>query len=206
MTQSTPVTVNIEGNIAWITIDYPPVNATGTAVRIGLPKVNVGLISGAGGSQRLPRLIGMEEAIDVACSGKILSADELLKLGGIDLIVNGDLREAAIAFAANIPERPLAVSLREVPKFGNTLIESKRRAITARAKGQHSPLHNLAAMLWSALPFKDGQPLERALRYAFFAERAVGKPTAIAGASVRTINEVTIVGGGLMGAGIAQQC
>lgn len=302
MTKISPVSVDIEGDIAWITIDYPPVNATSVAVRIGLekalsklgdtkvaflycagktfvaggdmsefdappalphlpdvvqaiedsptlivalmhgtvlgggfemamacawriakagtkfglPEVNVGLIPGAGGSQRLPRLIGMEDAIDVACSGKILKANELLKLGGLDLVVDGDLKEAARSFAATLPERPTPVSLREVPKYDDALIENKRRAIAARAKGQQSPLHNLDALEWSALPFIEGQPLERALhmklrhtpesralRYAFFAERAVAKPAAISGATPRTINEVTIVGGGLMGAGIA---
>jgi 3-hydroxyacyl-CoA dehydrogenase len=302
MTQSSPVSVDIEGNIAWITIDYPPVNATATAVRMGLehallqlgnakvaflqcagrtfvaggdmsefdsppelphlpdvvqaiedspipivalmhgtvlgggfeiamgcawriaktgtkfglPEVNVGLVPGAGGSQRLPRLIGMENAVDVACSGKILAAEELLKLGGLDLVVQDDLKAAALAFAADIPERPLAVSMRKVPEYDGTLIESKRRAIAARAKGQQSPIHNLDALQWAALPFSEGQPLERALhmklrhtpesralRYAFFAERVVGKPAAIAGTTPRAINKVTVVGGGLMGAGIA---
>ncbi len=301
MTHSSPVSVEIESDIAWITIDYPPVNATATAVRIGLdlalsqlgnakvaflqcagrtfvaggdmsefdappalphlpdvvqaiedcstpivalmhgmvlgggfeiamacawriakvgtkfglPEVNVGLVPGAGGSQRLPRLIGMADAIDVACSGKVLTAGELQKLGGLDLVVEGDLKAAAVAFATNLPERPAAVSLRDVPEYDNTLIESKRRVISSQSKGQQSPLHNLDALQWASLPFSKGQPLERtlhlklrdtpesrALRYAFFAERAVAKPAAIAGAVPHSINEVAIVGGGLMGAGI----
>lgn len=302
MTKSSPVSVELEGDVAWITIDYPPVNATSTAVRVGLdqalsqlgnarvaflqcagqtfvaggdmsefdappklphlpdvvqaiensptpiialmhgtvlgggleiamacawriaksdtkfglPEVHVGLVPGAGGSQRLPRLIGMEDAIDVACSGKILNAEELLNLGGLDLVVDGDLKAAANKFAADLPARPSAVSLREVPKYAATLVEEKRLAIAKRAKGQQSPLHNLDTLLWASLPFERGQPLERALhmklrktaeskalRYAFFAERAVAKPEAIKGAVPQTINEVTIVGGGFMGAGIA---
>ena len=302
MTKSMPVSVEFEGDIAWITIDYPPVNATSTAVRVGLiqalgelgnsriaflqcvgrtfiaggdmsefdappvsphlpdvvqaiensstpivalmhgsvlgggfeivmacawriaktstifglPEVNVGLVPGAGGSQRLPRLIGMETAIDVACSGKILRAEDLLKLGGLDLVVEGNLTAAAKAFTDKLPTRPVAVSLRNVLNFDKAVIETKRSAITRKAKGQRSPLHNLDALLWSELPFTQGQSLERtlhlklrktaeseALRYAFFAERAVAKPTAILGVTPQIINEVTIVGGGLMGAGIA---
>lgn len=302
MTKSSPVSVELEGDIAWITIDYPPVNATSTAVRVGLdqalrqlgnasvaflqcagrtfvaggdmsefdaapvlphlpdvvqaiedsstpiialmhstvlgggfeiamacawriamsgtkfglPEVHVGLVPGAGGSQRLPRLIGMADAIDIACSGKFLPADELLKLGGLDLVVDGDMKAAAIAFAGNLPTRPMAVSLRNVQKYDDTLIETKRKSIAARAKGQQSPLHNLDALVWADLPFAEGQPLERALhmklrhtaesralRYAFFAERAVAKPEAIKGATPQSIKEVAIVGGGLMGAGIA---
>lgn len=300
MTQHSPVSVETNGTIAWITIDYPPVNATSNAVRaglndaltmlaptkvaflqcagrtfvaggdmsefdappvlphlpdvvqaiedspvpivalmhgtvlgggfeiamacawriasadtrFGLPEVNVGLIPGAGGSQRLPRLIGFAASVDIACSGKMVSAKELLTIGGLDLVIEGDLKQAAREFAKNLPERPVPVSQLTVSDIGN--LGQIRKQLVMRAKGQRSPLHNLNSLEWSALPFYQGQPKERALhlelratsesralRYAFFAERAVAKPREIAGAKARDINQIVIVGGGLMGAGIA---
>ena len=190
-----------------------------SGTRFGLPEVNVGLIPGAGGTQRAPRLVGMKSAIDMACSGKMLSADEMLEIGGIDLIANGDLADAAQAFAESLPERPMAVSARDVPSFDVELIGTARAALKKRAKGQISPLENLEALLWSKEPFSIGQPKERArhielrhtpesraLRHAFFAERTVAKPDAIAGAKAREVNHIAVVGGGLMGAGIATAC
>lgn len=187
--------------------------ASGTG--FGLPEVNVGLIPGAAGTQRLPRLIGMDAAIDIACSGKIVKADAMLALGGIDM-VSDDLEAAVESFIADLPDRPTAISAREVPAFAEDLIDTKRAALTKRAKGQQSPLENLEALQWALEPFAEGQPKERArhlalrhspesraLRHAFFAERVVAKPDAIKGATPRDIASLVVVGGGLMGAGIA---
>jgi 3-hydroxyacyl-CoA dehydrogenase len=140
----------------------------------------------------------------------------MITLGGVDRIVDGDMAEAARAFAEELPERPVPVSQRDVPAFGADLIEGKRAALAKRAKGQQSPLLNLDALLWAAMPFSDARPKERALhldlrhsaesralRHAFFAERAVSKPAAIKGADARDVTAATVVGGGLMGAGIA---
>ncbi|GGE57057.1 3-hydroxyacyl-CoA dehydrogenase [Actibacterium pelagium] len=181
----------------------------------GLPEVNVGLIPGAGGTQRLPRLVGMETAIDMACSGKILKAEALKPLGAVDLI-EADLTQAARDFAKELPERPLPVSQREVPEFAVDLLESSHAALKKRAKGQRSPLENLMALIWALEPFEHGQPKERArhlelrksaesraLRHAFFAERSVSKPSDIVGVEPRNISQIAVVGGGLMGAGIA---
>ncbi|WP_212523560.1 FAD-dependent oxidoreductase [Actibacterium sp. MT2.3-13A] len=184
--------------------------------RFGLPEVNVGLIPGAGGTQRLPRLIGMEPAIDLACNGALLKAEQLLELGGIDAIAGGDLIAAARAFAAELPARPVAVSQRPAVGIDPALIEGRRAEIAKRAKGATAPLDNLEALQWAALPFAQGQPRERArhlalrrssqsraLRHAFFAERKIARPDAITGAAPREIAHVAVVGGGLMGAGIA---
>lgn len=184
--------------------------------KFGLPEVNVGLIPGAAGTQRAPRLVGMEAAIDLACSGKIIPAEKMLELGGIDAIAEGDLKQAARDFIADLPERPLAISQREVAEFDPSLIETKRAELTKRAKGQQSPLENLAALQWALEPFAEGQPKERArhlelrhspesraLRHAFFSERVVAKPDAIKGAEPLEISHCAVVGGGLMGAGIA---
>jgi 3-hydroxyacyl-CoA dehydrogenase len=196
--------------------------ASGT--RFGLPEVNVGLIPGAGGTQRLPRLIGLLPAIDVACSGGLLRADELLRLGGLDAIAEGDLQLAAQQFAQKLPARPVPLRLRTVAAVAAAVaaavelaeIEEKRGEIAKKSKGANAPLLNLEALLWSALPFAEAQPKERALhlelrdsrqsralRHVFFAERAVVKPAAISGATPRDVRHVAVVGGGLMGAGIA---
>jgi 3-hydroxyacyl-CoA dehydrogenase len=187
--------------------------------KFGLPEVNVGLIPGAGGTQRAPRLLGLSAAIDLACSGKIIPATQMLQLGGIDQITSGDLKEAARAFAAALPDQPIKIRDRAVAALDGDAYAAAETALKKRAKGQQSPLLNLEALQWAALPFAEGQPKERArhlelrkssesqaLRYAFFAERAVSKPKAIEGIAPRDLNHVAIVGGGLMGAGIAMAC
>ena len=181
-------------------------------VKIGLPEVNMGLIPGAGGTQRAPRLIGMEAAIDMACRGRIFAAEEVFDLGGIDLI-SKDIIADIKAFAEDLPPRPEPVSARDVdvPDLSGVADEVRKRA-----KGQSSPLENLNALQWVALPFAEGQPKERArhlelrqsaesraLRHAFFAERQAAKPDAIKDVTPRDIARIAIVGGGLMGAGIA---
>ena len=103
--------------------------------------------------------------------------------------------------------------------MGAAALEAKRAEIAKRAKGQQSPLLNLDALQWALLPFEEGQPKERALhldlrqsdesralRHAFFAERAVMRPAALKGAAPRELSRIAIVGGGLMGAGIAAAC
>lgn len=183
--------------------------------KFGLPEVNVGLIPGAGGSQRAPRLFGWDAAIDMACSGKLLTAEAALTLGAIDLI-DEDLETAAksIALTSHTP-----VSERAVAPLDSEWIIEKRTTLRHLARGQAAPLHNLDALLWACEPFAKGQPKERALhlslrasdesralRHAFFAERAVSQPAGIAGITPKEIASIAIVGGGLMGAGIAAAC
>ncbi|MEO1107959.1 MAG: FAD-dependent oxidoreductase [Pseudomonadota bacterium] len=187
--------------------------APGTS--FGLPEVNVGLIPGAGGTQRLPRLVGMDLAIDLACSGKILKAEVMQQHGAVDLVADS-LEDAVDRFVSDLPERPEPVSQRPVADFAPDLIEALRSKLEKRAKGQQSPMENLTALGWATEPFSVGQPKERALhmalrqsaesralRHAFFAERAVSKPAMIKGVEAREIHRIAIVGGGLMGAGIA---
>ena len=187
--------------------------------RFGLPEVNVGLIPGAAGTQRLPRLIGLEASIDVACSGKMLTATDLKALGGLDVLTSDDLSDAAKDLIATNPIAPTPISQRIVAPMSADALEEKRAALTKRAKGQQSPLLNLEALLWSLEPFGVGQPKERerhlalrhspesrALRHAFFSERNVARPAAIKDATARDISKIAIVGGGLMGAGIATAC
>ncbi len=187
--------------------------------RFGLPEVNVGLIPGAGGSQRAPRLLGMETAIEMACLGKTFTAEALAESGAIDAVVSDDLRQAVEAFIADLPPRPVPVSQRTARMPSPEALSAARERIEKRARGQQSPLHNFEALQWAALPFAEGQAKERALhlklrlsdesralRHAFFAERAVARPAAIAGATPREVRKVAVAGGGLMGAGIATAC
>lgn len=184
--------------------------------KFGLPEVNVGLIPGAGGTQRLPRLVGLSLAIDMAASGKIVDADTFFSAGGLDLVVEDSLEAAVLSFSADLPTLPDSLSARTVPALPPADMEKLRATIETRAKGQNSPLLNLEALTLSLQPFEQGQPKERALhlelresmqsqalRHAFFAERAVSKPSAIATGQPREINCIVVVGGGLMGAGIA---
>lgn len=184
--------------------------------KFGLPEVNVGLIPGAGGTQRTPRLVGMEMAIDMAASGKMFDADALLSSGGVDAVFDIVPTEAAKAFLAGSPERPVPVSRRSLETGASEAIDAKRAAIEKRARGQRSPLLNLESLEWATLPFTEGQPKERArhlelrqsaesraLRHAFFAEREVAKPKAAEGHAPRALAHIAVVGGGLMGSGIA---
>ncbi len=191
-----------------------------SGTRFGLPEVNLGLVPGAAGSQRLPRLIGVEAAVELATTGQLIDAQKLYDLGGLDQVFEGDPVEAALKFAAELPATLSPISQRTPASVPDDYFETKRIELTKRAKGQTSPLDNLRAIEWAAiLPFKEGQPKERALhlelrdsaqskalRHAFFSERAVGKPKAIEGGAPRDINKITVVGGGLMGAGIAFAC
>lgn len=193
--------------------------AMGCAYRIaapgtqfGLPEVNVGLIPGAGGTQRAPRLFGWDAAVDLACSGKLLTAEHALKLGAIDAI-SEDFESAVQAL--EMPSRN-PVSQRLTAPLESGWFAEKRTTLKNRARGQAAPLHNLDALQWAAQPYAQGQPKERALhlslrssnesralRHAFFAERAVAQPADISGGTAKDITTVAIVGGGLMGAGIA---
>jgi len=167
-----------------------------SGTRFGLPEVNVGLIPGAGGTQRLPRLVPMVDAINMACRGSLMPATALLEVGAIDRIVDGDLRAGAVAFVAELPDRPSPISARTANHVAPDYLDAEREKLRSGARGQQSPLHNLTALQWASLPFSAGQTKERALhlelrnsaesralRYAFFAERELARPKLISGVS-----------------------
>lgn len=187
--------------------------------KIGLPEVNLGLIPGAGGTVRLPRLIDPIEAARLAVTGKPVSATEALELGLFDRLAEGDLLAAAIALAkdAATQPRPEPLLTRAAPKVDRTTWEAAMAKLTAKARGQDSP-HEAAAALRDALDH-DGvtalglerarfmrlkaSPQSAALRYIFFAERAVGKSPRTKGVAPRPLARIGVIGGGTMGAGIA---
>lgn len=185
--------------------------------KFALPEVNVGLVPGAGGTQRLPRLVGLELAVQMTTSGTPVSAQKFYEAGGLDRLFP-DISDATLSsFLQDLPERPEPVSHRPLTKLDEGWWAEQESKVARKAKGQDSPLQNLDLVrLATAVPFREGQPKERelhlalrqssqshALRHAFFAERAAARPDEIAGQTPRSINAITVVGGGLMGAGIA---
>ena len=122
--------------------------------RFGLPEVNVGLIPGAGGTQRAPRLMGWDSAIKMACHGQIMSAEELLKIGAIDLITD-DLEASVKSVSAEIP---IPVSAREIGNMPQEKWQEYSMLIQKRARGQNAPAHNLDALKWAIEPYVEGKP------------------------------------------------
>ncbi len=189
--------------------------------KVGLPEVLLGLIPGAGGTQRLPRLIGAEAALDMISSGKAIAASKALKLGVVDSISENDLREDAIALAKSVIGNDLAsrrISLMTVAPVPADFFETKRAELRKRRRGFEAPQACVNAVEAAAtLDFEAGTVAERKLfmeckaspqsdaqRHMFFAERTSLKvddlDKAIKGRDIKT---VAIIGAGTMGGGIA---
>jgi 3-hydroxyacyl-CoA dehydrogenase len=190
---------------------------------VGMPEVKLGLLPGASGTQRLPRLSGTQKALDIILSGNPLSAAEALKVGIIDKIVNDDdLQAAAIAYAEElIVAGPRRICDMTAPPPNPTLFDNTRKKIAAKTRGLISPEKIIRCVeLSTQIDFEQGCKRERefflecktspqssGLRHAFFAERAVSKVPGISKNSlVREINSVAVIGAGTMGSGIAYNC
>src|SRR5712691_1057014 len=193
------------------------------SAKVGLPEVQIGLLPGAGGTQRLPRLIGPKAALEMITSGRHVPAEEAHKLGVIDEVAPGsDLKGAAVAFARRVADtRPLPRIRDKNDRLAEgtpALFEGARKAIARRARNQHAPYACIEAVeAASTLPFDAGCALERklfdqqvasgesrALRYAFFAEREVAKlPHIPRDTALRPTDNPAVVGAGTMGGGIA---
>lgn len=187
--------------------------------KLGLPEVNLGLIPGAGGTVRLPRIIPPKRALEMITSGKPVDAAAAREMGLVDEIVD-NLEDAALAFARRVADapRPAPALLREVTR-PEGWAEAVAKA-TSKARGQKSvlraaeavtnalemePRAALAAERATFLELKD-DPQSLALRYIFFAERSVGRLPELNGVKPRDVRSVGVVGGGTMGAGIAVAC
>jgi 3-hydroxyacyl-CoA dehydrogenase len=182
--------------------------------RLGLPEVNLGIIPGAGGTQRAPRLAGVAAALDLILSGKPIPAERARELGLIDRIVEGPPREAALAAARALAEGEL-IARRTGELTARPDPEAVARAEAALPAHLHAPRRAIEAVAASDLPLAEGLARERALFrrcldhpqraalvHAFFAERAAAKfPEA--GAAARDVAALGVVGGGTMGTGIA---
>lgn len=193
------------------------------SAKVGLPEVKLGLLPGAGGTQRLPRLIGVEAALDLMTSGKPMAAAKAFELGLIDRLVDADLLEGALAYARELIQGdPVLRRVRDVKIHPSDvpadIFDSYRAKLAQRMRGQTAPQRIVACVEAAVnLPMDEGLQKERelfaeclnsnqsaALRHMFFAERESAKikglPKDIA---LRDIHRVGIVGGGTMGGGIA---
>jgi 3-hydroxyacyl-CoA dehydrogenase len=192
--------------------------------RLGLPEIKLGIIPGAGGTQRLPRLIGIDKAMAMILSGDPIPAREALAAGLIDEIVEGDLAAGALAFARRVvaEKRDLVlarnredrlISARgDLAKFDTAAADRTRRA-----RGQNAPLAAIEALRAAlTLPIAEGLRLERArfldlvagdqskaMRHIFFAEREAAKLPDIVTVKPVDVTRAAVIGAGTMGGGIA---
>jgi 3-hydroxyacyl-CoA dehydrogenase len=192
------------------------------SARLGLPEIKLGLLPGAGGTQRLPRLIGVEPALGIILSGEYLPADKARALGLLDEVAEGGLVEGAVAFAERLVSegRPLRKT-RELtidPEGAAGIFEKTRKSIARKARGMIAPYRCIESVENAvALPYDEGMAKEREYflecldseqskgqRHAFFAERQATKiPDVAADTPVQPIDTAAVLGCGTMGGGIA---
>jgi len=187
------------------------------SARMGLPEVKLGLLPGAGGTQRLPRLVGMAAALDMIVLGEPVSADRALTIGLIDDVVEADaLLEDAITFAETVAAPRRASEKRVEPETGQ--VERFAAANARKIKGLDAPRACMEAIQAAQrLPFAEGSRLEvslfarlvegeqsQAMRHAFFAERAAARIDGMPDGIVpRSVSRVGVIGAGTMGGGIS---
>ncbi|MDX1506670.1 MAG: 3-hydroxyacyl-CoA dehydrogenase NAD-binding domain-containing protein [Woeseiaceae bacterium] len=191
------------------------------SAKVGLPEVKLGLLPGAGGTQRTPRLAGVAAALDLMTSGTPIGAESAQTLGLIDRIVEGDLRQAALAYARELVDKGASCrrsSELPAPASDQPLFAEYRRQLEKKARGQIAPQRIVDCVeAATMLPFPDGMKKERetflelmagpqsaGLRHLFFAEREAGKIKGIGkDTPQREVKSVGVIGAGTMGSGIA---
>ncbi len=195
-----------------------------SAAKMGLPEVNLGILPGAGGTQRLPRLVGVQKALEMITSGRPVNADLALKTGLVDVVVEGrdanDALQAGLDFAEKViaNEMPVRRTGEQTDKLmpNPEVFETFRSILAKKARGMIAPFKCVEAVEAAVtLPLKEGLARERQLFeecmaspqregmiHAFFGERAVGKVKEMATGTARDIAKVGVIGGGTMGAGI----
>src|SRR5215472_15071817 len=193
--------------------------------RFGLPEVKLGLLPGAGGTQRLPRVVGPQKALQMIVSGDPIGADEALAAGLIDQIVDSDLAAAGAAFAEKVldEKRPLKkirdLSDKVSAALGTPEIFADfRKSVARQTRGFRAPENCIKAVEAAVnLPFDEGlkrerelfvellnSPQSKAQRYFFFAEREAAKiPDVPADTAAKEIKKAAVIGAGTMGGGIA---
>lgn len=188
------------------------------SARVGLPEVHLGLIPGAGGTQRVPRLTGAEKAIEMITTGRQVGASEALLMGLIDKIEEGDTEAVGLAYVQDLlaqgaPRRPVSA----LPGPDAIDWDATYDTVLKKGRGQISPAIAVRAVqAASELPFDAGMLRERELFielmgtdqrkgmiHAFFNERAVGNLPELKGVAPRPLKAIGVIGGGTMGAGIA---
>ncbi|PYM27142.1 MAG: 3-hydroxyacyl-CoA dehydrogenase [Candidatus Rokuibacteriota bacterium] len=193
--------------------------------RFGLPEVKLGLLPGAGGTQRLPRVVGVDKALQMMVSGDPIRADEALKHGLIDEIVEGELTAAGVAFAEKVlkDNRPLR-KIRDLTEKVTAargkpeVFAEFRKSVARQTRGFRAPENIIKAVEAAVnLPFDAGikrerelfaelltSPESKAQRYFFFAEREAAKIPDVPGDTpAKDIKKAAVIGAGTMGGGIA---
>jgi 3-hydroxyacyl-CoA dehydrogenase len=193
---------------------------------LGAPEVNLGIIPGAEGTQRLPRLVGVAAAVEMCVSGRPIKAPQALQMGLIDRVIEGDLLSGALKFADEVAGQPVRKTREKNDSLGseseNAPIFAAGRAQAAKIRrNQTAPLAVLEALeAATTLPFDQGCKKEReivrrvlagdqakAMIHIFFAERAVARVPGIPkDTATYPIAKVGIIGAGTMGGGIAMAC
>jgi 3-hydroxyacyl-CoA dehydrogenase len=192
--------------------------------RLGLPEIKLGIIPGAGGTQRLPRLVGIDKALAMILSGEPIPAREAREAGLIDEIADGDLAAASLAFARRVAaEKSQLVPVRNrddrlaQDRADLARFDAAAANHTKRARGQIAPAAAVEALRGAlTLPVAEGLARERALflelvageqsramRHIFFAERAAAKVADSADIRPHDIKRAAVIGAGTMGSGIA---
>ena len=194
------------------------------SARLGLPEVTLGILPGAGGTQRTPRLIGAAQALEMMISGKPVGAAQALATGLLDAVTEGEPEAAARDLARQVlngglaarPTRERTDGLRDPVAYEQAVAAARAAQAEARLPGPRRIVDCVEAAL--LLPFDQGLAYERAafaelvatpeaagLRHAFFAERAAARMPE-AKVTPRALDHVAVVGAGMMGAGIAYAC
>jgi len=195
------------------------------AARFGLPEVKLGLLPGAGGTQRLPRVVGVPKALQMIVSGDPIGGEEAQRLGLVDELVDGDLAAAGVAYAERVlaEQRPLRKIRDMDDKTGAVrgtpeVFAEFRKSVARQTRGFRAPENCIKAVEAAvALPFEEGLKRERELflelmssaeskaqRYIFFAEREAAKiPDVPPDTPTLTITKAAVLGAGTMGGGIA---
>ncbi|MCO8164889.1 3-hydroxyacyl-CoA dehydrogenase NAD-binding domain-containing protein [Pseudomonas sp. 21LCFQ010] len=188
--------------------------------RFALPEVSLGLIPGAGGTQRLPRLCGALAALEMVVGGERIDTARALQIGLIDKVVATELRSSAISWAYEVAQRPpRRVREQPIPAYDAAVFNERAAQLLSKLSGQEAPPLALEALQQaSRLPFEAGMAHEReifiarrqspqahALRHVFFAERELAARVRAhaRSAPTRSIETVAVIGAGLMGSGIA---
>lgn len=183
---------------------------------VGLPEVKLGIMPGAGGTQRLPRLIGIPKAIELITGGTRVPAPTAHALGMVDALSEKDLRADAVAYARSLAGKQRVAS-RDVPVADSAAVDKAASDARRRGKGVPAVDEAIASVERAAkLPIMEGLAAEReifqrlrtsfeaaALRYQFFAEREAARLPALKDVAPRNVESVGIIGGGTMGSGIA---
>jgi 3-hydroxyacyl-CoA dehydrogenase len=193
------------------------------SAQLGQPEVKLGIIPGAGGTQRLPRLVGVAKALEMCAEGNPISAEEALRLGLVDRLIEGDLRSGAIAFAREVASAPARKTRERNDKLlgvaaSDQLFAAAREKAGSKQRGMRAPRAAIDAVEASTrLPFEEGCRLERklfddclfseqskALIHIFFGEREVCKiPDIPKETPTLSVKSAAVVGAGTMGGGIA---